>query len=48
MGPRVAGDGFNGRPTALLMVAHIALTSFHSFGVFNISATRFNPAVVNL
>ena len=48
MGPRVVGDGINGRPAALLMVAYIAFTSSQSFGVFNISATRFNPAVVSL
>ncbi len=48
MGPRVVGDGINGRPAALLMDTHMAFTSFQSFGVFNISARRFSPAVVNL
>lgn len=48
MGPRVGGDGINGRPAALLMDALMAFTSFQSFGVFNISVTRFSPAVVNL
>jgi hypothetical protein len=48
MGPRVVGDGINGRPAALLMDALMAFTSFQSFGVFNISVTRFSPAVVNL